>query len=261
VKPRRFPLLGALYDFLFFAPVLVAGVGALSFAVFGLGHYGLLTYERAPAVVAIHFFSYLFTLINTAFAVGAHLVMFGDAKKVDAYNALDAAAKADAPKPFHLVMWAEQPGGSKPKGAHAFDAHIWPPLVHLPPRGVPLYQKGYILVDLPGLALLLLGSPYAYLAMWGCYQTAAMTDHLLLFGGAFPDRLKTILPVKGINLAQYATWVVLTHLTSPMGCAAGVGASALLFAKVALAAVPVHLAMMAMIGARPCKRANGAKSA
>ena len=73
----------------------------------------------------------------------------------------------------------------------------------------------YILVDLPGIALLLCGSAYAYPAIWACYLCAALTDHLFLFGGPLSERVKTTLPVRGINMAQYSMWVILAHLSAP----------------------------------------------
>lgn len=252
MAPRRFGLLGAAFDFLFMAQIFLFAIGAIALTAFALGSTGLLEYSRAPWLVAAHLFAYLYVLLHTAFVVGAHLGMMGDATKVEAYNALDATAKATAPKPYHYIMWGEQAAGEGAKGTHPFDAHTWPPLVYLPPTAIPRYQKGYILVDLPGLALLLCGSSYAYLAVWGCYLCAALSDHLLLFGGSFDERLKTVLPVRGINMAQYATWCVIAHLSAPS--AASIGSSLAQLGAVGLVGAGVHLAIMFAVGARPSRR-------
>ena len=258
MAPRKFGVLGYAFDFLAMAGIFYTAIFGVSTIVFGLGKFGLLTYARAPLVVAAHSFCYLYCLLHTAFVVGAHIGMFAGAKAVVAYNNGEGAPPNGVPeKSYHYVMWCEQAAGDKPKGSHPYDAHTWPPLVYIPPLGVPHYMRGYLLVDLPGIALLLVGSPKAYAAIWGCYLCAALTDHLTLFGGQFKDRIKTVLPVGGINMAQYAFWTVATHLTRPG--AADATASFKELGMIAAVAVPVHLAMMAAIGARPSRRGNGDK--
>lgn len=257
MKPRTFGLLGTIFDFIFMVPLFLGFFGLLGFGAYGLGTFGVLNYKRSPGTVAFHFFSYCFVLLHTMFVVFAHLGMKNDAKKVEDYNKLGEGARPHVAKPYHYVMWGEQAAGNGPKGSHPYDAHTWPPLVYIPPSGIPLYQKGYILVDLPGLALLAIGSPKAYLAIWGCYLCAALTDHLFLFGGTFFDRLKTVLPVRGINMAQYAFWTIMAHLTSPV--ATTLAASFTELGYVAAVAVPVHLLMMLAIGARPSRRPKYSK--
>ena len=58
-------------------------------------------------------------------------------------------------------------------------------------------------------------------------------------------------------MAQYAFWTVATHLTRPG--AADATASFKELGMIAAVAIPVHLAMMAAIGARPSRRGNGDK--
>ena len=216
MAPRKFGVLGYAFDFLAMAGIFYTAIFGVSTIVFGLGKFGLLTYARAPLVVAAHSFCYLYCLLHTAFVVGAHIGMFAGAKAVVAYNNGEGAPPNGVPeKSYHYVMWCEQAAGDKPRARTRDDAHTWPPLVYIPPLGVPHYMRGYLLVDLPGIALLLVGSPKAYAAIWGCYLCAALTDHLTLFGGQFKDRIKTVLPVGGINMAQYAFWTVATHLHAP----------------------------------------------
>jgi len=257
MPPHKTGFLGELFDFAFMASPVFGMVGVISLVGFSLGHFGVLTYSRAPLAVATHLFGYLYVLIHTAFVVGAHLSMAGQAKDVEKYNAMADVAKAAVPKPFPYVLWAEQAAGSEPKGAHDFDEHSWPPLVYMPPTAIPLYQKGYIFVDLPGLALLAIGSPYAYFAIWVCYLSAALSDHLFCFGGRFTDRLKTIMYLRGMNMGQYAIWVLFAHFTSP--AAVSLAASLTQVAVGFAIGAPVHWAMMLAIGARPSKRPYAAK--
>lgn len=250
MQPRKYGLLGKLYDFLFMAPVLVGGIGVLALTSYALGRLGVLHYSRPPAKVAIHFFGYLYVLLHTMFVTIAHLGMKGDAAKVE------EAIKTGEPQ-YHKVMWSEQAAGNAPKGAHPFDAHTWPPLVYIPAASVPLYQRGYILADLPGIALLAIGSSHAYAAMWACYLSAALTDHLFLFGGSPSERLKTVSPIRGINMLQYSFWVIFTHLTSPASTSVYTSSYTLL--KVFAVAAPVHLVMMYAIGARKSRRPGSGK--
>ena len=184
-------------------------------------------------------------LLHSAFVVGAHLAMANDAKKTE-------AAIASGGANYHLTMWSEQAAGDGARGSHRYDAHTWPPLVYLPPKAILRYQRGYILADVPGVLLLLCGSPHAFAAIWACYLCAALTDHLVLFGGPLSQRVKTVLPCRGMNMLQYATWVVLAHLTSP--AATTLAASLAQLGRIACVAAPAHAALMYAIGARKSRR-------
>jgi len=199
MTPRRFGIGGLIFDFLFLSPNILGAITSLALGSFALGSFGAIQYSRAPSLVAVHLFGYLYVLAHTALVLFAHLGMLNDAKKVEAYN-----KRPEGPKPFFYILWGEQAAGDGPRGAHPFDRHTWPPLVYIPPRGIPYYMKGYILTDVPSLALLAIGSPNAYLSIWACYLCAGLTDHLLLFGSHFSDRIKTVLPIRGINMLQCA---------------------------------------------------------
>lgn len=84
----------------------------------------------------------------------------------------------------------------------------------------------------------------------------ALTHHLFYFGGVLSERLRTTLMVRGINMSQYATWIIILHLTHPRASPPAEAIGELVGCGVA-ASIVGNLAMLAL-GARPSRRRGDA---
>mmetsp|Transcript_44785 Transcript_44785/g.74302 ORF Transcript_44785/g.74302 Transcript_44785/m.74302 type:complete len:332 (-) Transcript_44785:402-1397(-) len=259
MKPRKY-FGGALFDFLFLTPTFFWLIATVDLAVLGCSCAGLVALARALWLETLHLLSKLYVLLHTFFFFKYHLNMCKIARNVAAYNTAEQSAVKSGepntvPKPFHLIMWAEQAVADSPRGSHPYDTHTWPPLMHIPPPSIPLYCKSWVVVDFPGIVLLLCGLPVAFLTIWGCYLSAGATDHLFFFGGSFGERIKTFLPIRGFGIAQYATWIVIAHLTSPAQTTMVERLGELL--AVALLGAFWHMLFMLFLGAHKSERKPG----